>query len=74
MEDLHHRVIKTLKGHVPGLGVALVREKKHVILDFTLGDKTTRTSISKSPRDEDVEHRNACACICRELGIPKPKF
>jgi hypothetical protein len=74
MEDLHRRVIHTLKTHAPGMQAELVREKKHVILDFTYQGVTHRQAISKTPRDEDVQHRSAVASVCKAFNLTKPRM
>lgn len=72
MQDIHRRVIKTLKKHAPGMEATLVRELKHVILDFSYQGKTVRATLSKSPKNPDHAVWNSCAEICKEFGIPKP--
>ena len=71
MEDLHRRVIKAMQHHAPGIRAVLVREKRHVVLDFTFQERTVRAVISKSPKDCEFAYRNACICICRDLHLPK---
>lgn len=74
MEDLHRRVISTLKHHAPGMEVQLVREKKHVILDFIYQGVTYRQAISKSPRSEGAQYRNAVANVCKAFNLTKPRM
>lgn len=71
MEDLHRRVIKAMQHHAPGIHAVLIREKRHVVLDFTYQGRTARSVISKSPKNLDFALRNACTCICRDLNLPK---
>ena len=74
MEDLHRRVIHTLKHHAPGMEAVLVREKKHVILDFIYQGVTHRQAISKTPRDEDQQYRCAVVNVCKAFNLTKPRM
>ena len=74
MEDHHRRVIKAMQRHAPGVVATPVRETKHVVVDFVLGDKTYRAVMSKSPRDADNMLRNTCTAVCKALGLPKIIF
>ena len=71
MEDLHRRTIKLLKRHAPGLQAALVREDRHVIIDFALGEAKVRITMAKTPSCADHEIRNTCTLVCKGLGLPK---
>lgn len=54
--------------------VQLVREKKHVILDFIYQGVTYRQAISKSPRSEGAQYRNAVANVCKAFNLTKPRM
>lgn len=71
MLALHRRIIKALKNHAPDISVELVREKKHVVLDFTHDVSTTRITIAKSPTNADSTYRNACTDVCKALKLPR---
>jgi len=74
MEDVHRRIIKIMKRHAPGMTARLVRETRHVLLDFIYKGKVSRATIAKSPRDERHTIEKACANICRDLGLAKPRL
>lgn len=71
MTDLHRRIIKALQKHLPGIQATLVREKKHVVIDFTCGDMTQRVTVSKSPKNKEHEYRNTCTLVCKAFGLSK---
>jgi len=74
MEDHHRRVIKAMQRHAPGMQATLVRERKHVVVDFALNGKTYRAVMSKSPRDVDHLLRTTTAEICKAFELPKINF
>ena len=67
----HRRVIKRLKLHAPGLQAVVVRENRHVVVDFILLDAVARITMSKSPCNPEHEYRNACSDVCKALGLAK---
>lgn len=71
MTDFHRRVIKLLKAHAPGLEAALVRESRHVTLDFSYAGATCRRSISLTPKNPDHALNRVCADVCKALNLPK---
>lgn len=73
MQDIHRRVIKMLEAKLPGIKSELVRETRHVIVDFTYDGRKFRATMAKSPRDTDHAVWNTCKQIRVGLGVVKGK-
>lgn len=71
MLDHHRRIIKLLKRHAPGLRAELVRESRHVVMDFIYEGQTVRITMSKTPKTPAYEVQNSCADVCKALNLPK---
>lgn len=71
MTEHHRRILKILKRHAPGLEAEQVRAARHLVMDFTYRDQTTRVTLSLTPRNVEHAVRNVCTDVCKALNLPK---
>lgn len=64
-------IIKRLKDEIPGLQIALLRQRTHQVYELKLGDKVRHLAISASPRDADFATRSTVKDAKRLLGLTK---
>ena len=74
MEGRHRRIIRALKRHAPGLAAEVVRETRHITVEFHYGERSIRYTMAGSPSVDEHEFRNTCTFVCKAFDLPRMRY